>query len=71
VSIDPVKALFWSAVLNGLAAVPLMVAMMVLVGRRSVMGPFTAAPSLLFLGWVATLVMAAAAVALIAQAALG
>lgn len=71
ISVDPVKALFWSAVLNGLAAVPLMAAMMVLVGRRSVMGPFTAAPSLLLFGWVATLVMAAAAVALIAQAALG
>ena len=71
VSIDPVKALFWSAVLNGLAAVPLMVAMMILVGRRSVMGRFTAAPSLLFSGWAATGVMGAAAAALLVQAAMG
>lgn len=68
ISIDPVRALFWSAVLNGLAAVPLMVAMMVLVARRSVMGQFTAAPALLFFGWAATAVMSAAAVALLVQA---
>ena len=71
ISVDPVKALFWSAVLNGLAAVPLMTAMMVLVARRSVMGQFIAAPSLLFFGWIATFVMAAAALALVVQAVLG
>lgn len=68
-SIDPVKALFWSAVLNGLTAVPIMTAMMILVARRSVMGRFVAAPSLLLFGWAATAVMATAAVALLAQAA--
>lgn len=71
VSLDPVKALFWSAVLNGLAAVPLMAAMMVLVMRRSVMGPFTAKPALLCLGWVATAVMGAAALGLVVQATRG
>ncbi|RST30456.1 divalent metal cation transporter [Sphingomonas ginkgonis] len=58
--LDPIKALFWSAVLNGLAAVPLMAAMMVVVHSRKVMGRFTAVPLLLTLGWAATLVMAAA-----------
>jgi Mn2+/Fe2+ NRAMP family transporter len=69
ISIDPIKALFWSAVLNGLAAVPIMVAMMLLVARRSVMGRYTAAPALLFFGWAATIVMGAAAIALLVQAA--
>jgi len=71
ISVDPVKALFWSAVLNGLAAVPLMTAMMILVARRSVMGRFTAARPLLLLGWAATGVMGAAAFALLVQAARG
>jgi Mn2+/Fe2+ NRAMP family transporter len=59
-NVNPIKALFWSAVLNGIAAVPLMAAMMILAGRRSVMGRFTAARSVLIFGWAATAVMAAA-----------
>lgn len=58
--VDPIRALFWSAVLNGLAAVPLMIAMMVVVSRHQVMGRFTASRSLLLLGWAATVVMALA-----------
>jgi NRAMP (natural resistance-associated macrophage protein)-like metal ion transporter len=63
--IDPMRALFWSAVLNGLAAVPLMIAMMVVVSRHQVMGRFTASRSLLILGWAATAVMAAASAAML------
>jgi len=63
--IDPIRALFWSAVLNGLAAVPLMIAMMVLVSSRKVMGRFTASPPLLLLGWAATAVMALASIAML------
>lgn len=59
-NVNPIKALFWSAVLNGIAAVPLMGAMMILAGRRKVMGRFTAGPMLLVFGWAATFVMAAA-----------
>ena len=55
--IDPIKALFWSAVLNGITAVPLMAAMMLLVSRRDVMGRFTAPMGLLIFGWAATAVM--------------
>ena len=64
--IDPMRALFWSAVLNGLAAVPLMIAMMIVVSRHKVMGRFTANRLLLILGWAATLVMTLASVAMLA-----
>jgi len=63
--INPIRALYWSAVLNGLAAVPLMIAMMVVVSRHQVMGRFTASRPLLVLGWAATGVMTAAAAAML------
>lgn len=59
--LDPIKALFWSAVINGVAAVPIIAAMMVVVARKSVMGQFTASRRLRIAGWLATLVMAGAA----------
>ncbi len=60
--INPMKALFWSAVINGVVAVPLMAVIILLVSKRSVMGPFTASRPIVLLGWVATAVMGAAAV---------
>jgi Mn2+/Fe2+ NRAMP family transporter len=60
--ISPMKALFWSAVINGLAAAPLVVAIVVLSSRRSVMGPFVAGPWLRLRGWITVAVMVAAAV---------
>lgn len=60
--ISPMKALFWSAVINGVVAVPLMAVIILLVSRKSVMGAFTASRSLIVLGWIATAVMGAAAV---------
>ncbi len=63
--IDPMRALFWSAVLNGLAAVPLMIAMMIVTSRHQVMGRFTASRSLLILGWAATAVMTLASAAML------
>ena len=60
--IPPMKALFWSAVINGVVAVPLMVVVILLASRRSVMGDFTAPRTLIVLGWIATAVMGAAAV---------
>ena len=59
-SLDPIKALFWSAVLNGISAVPIMIAMMLVASRRGIMGQFTERPVLLTFGWAATAVMAAA-----------
>jgi Mn2+/Fe2+ NRAMP family transporter len=60
--ISPMKALFWSAVINGVVAVPLMVVIIVLVSKKSVMGQFTASRVIVILGWIATAVMGAAAV---------
>lgn len=60
--ISPMKALFWSAVINGIVAVPLMVVIVILVSKKSVMGVYTAHPAIVVLGWIATAIMAAAAV---------
>ena len=60
--ISPMKALFWSAVINGVIAVPLMVVIILLVSKKSVMGKFTASRPIILLGWVAVAVMGAAAV---------
>jgi NRAMP (natural resistance-associated macrophage protein)-like metal ion transporter len=62
VHLDPVKALFWSAVVNGVVAAPLMVIIMLLASRRDVMGTFTLSRRLRALGWTATVVMAAVTV---------
>ena len=64
--IDPIKALFWSAVLNGVIAVPLMVATMTVASNRNHLGRFVAPPALALTGWIATAVMAAAAAAMFA-----
>ncbi len=63
--IDPIKALFWTAVLNGLVAVPIMVMTMLMAGQRRVMGQFTLPRTLSAVGWLATIVMCAVAVALV------
>jgi Mn2+/Fe2+ NRAMP family transporter len=63
--ISPMKALFWSAVINGVVAVPLMVVIIVLSSRKSVMGAFTASRPIIVLGWVATAIMGAAAVRMV------
>ena len=59
--VSPMRALFWSAVINGVVAVPLMVLVLVLAARRSVMGDFAARGPLLVLGWIAAAVMTVAA----------
>src|ERR1700722_16806008 len=64
--LDPIKALFWSAVINGVAAVPIMVMIMLLGSRQKVMRQFILSPWLKSLGWLATAVMAAAAVGIFA-----
>jgi Mn2+/Fe2+ NRAMP family transporter len=56
--------LVWSAVLNGIVAVPIMTVMMVVVTRLSVMGRFRAKPVLTFFGWAGTALMAVTVVAL-------
>jgi Mn2+/Fe2+ NRAMP family transporter len=64
--LDPIKALFWSAVLNGVITVPIMAAMMIVASRADCMGPFTATRWQRVGGWVATALMAAAAAGMFA-----
>jgi Mn2+/Fe2+ NRAMP family transporter len=59
--IRPMKALFWSAVINGVVAVPLMVVIILLVSKKTVMGEYTASRPIVILAWVATAVMGLAA----------
>ena len=63
--ISPMKALFWSAVINGVVAVPLLAVICLLVTRRSVMGAHTAARWLVVLGWVTTALMGLAALGML------
>jgi len=65
VHIDPIKALYWSAVLNGIVAAPLMVVMMFMSINKRIMGNFTLPWPLQVIGWIATIVMTFTAVALI------
>ena len=58
--IDPMKALYWSAVINGVVAVPIMVAMMLLAGKPQVMGVLPVRRKTRALGWGAAALMAAA-----------
>jgi Mn2+/Fe2+ NRAMP family transporter len=55
--INPIQALFWSAVLNGVVAVPVMAAMMLMARRSDVMGRWVIGRPLQLLGWTATLIM--------------
>ncbi|MGZ6038492.1 MAG: NRAMP family divalent metal transporter [Phenylobacterium sp.] len=64
--IDPIKALFWSAVINGVVAVPVMAMMMLLSSNKDVMGEFKLHWGLKAVGWLSTAVMAAAAIGLFA-----
>ncbi len=59
-AINPMKALYWSAVINGVVAVPIMVAMMLLAANPQVMGALTVRRKTRFLGWGSVVVMGAA-----------
>ncbi len=62
--LDPIRTLFWSAVLNGVISVPIMAAMMVVASRREEMGRYVATTGQRVFGWAATGVMALAVVAM-------
>lgn len=62
--IDPIKALYWSAVVNGFISVPIMIVMMLMVTRADIMGRLTAGRRLRILGWLSTGVMACAVAAM-------
>jgi Mn2+/Fe2+ NRAMP family transporter len=58
--INPIKALYWSAVINGVVAVPIMVAMMHMTGNPKIMGAFRIHDGLRLMGWLTTALMAVA-----------
>jgi Mn2+/Fe2+ NRAMP family transporter len=55
--VDPIRALFWAAVLNGMIAAPMMAVIVHLATSRKVMGKFTIPLYLRVVGWIATVVM--------------
>jgi Mn2+/Fe2+ NRAMP family transporter len=66
--LDPIKALIWSALVNGVIAVPIMAVMMWMGARKDILGEFTLSTRHRIMGWVATVVMAAAVVAMVVTA---
>lgn len=62
--IDPIKALLWSAVINGIVAVPLMIAVMHMSSMHQIMGDFTIKGKTKWLGWLATALMTVTAIIL-------
>ena len=62
--IDPIKALIWSAVINGVVAVPLMIAVMHMSTMQKIMGDFTIKGKTKLLGWLATVLMTVTAIIL-------
>jgi len=63
--IDPVQALFWAAILNGIVAAPLMAVIMAMASSRKVMGKLVIPPYLKTMGWIATAVMFCACIGVI------
>jgi NRAMP (natural resistance-associated macrophage protein)-like metal ion transporter len=63
IGIDPIKALFWAAVLNGVTASPLMILIVLMASNRNIMGKFTIPTGLRIAGWVATSAMLIASIA--------
>ena len=64
--VNPIRALYWSAVLNGVAAVPVMAVIMLAASRTDIMGRFAIRGWLRRLGWAATAVMGAAVLGMVA-----
>jgi len=64
VDLDPIKALFWAAVINGVVAVPLMVVIMLMAMQKRVMGAFILPRPLWAMGWLSTAALAVAVAAM-------
>jgi Mn2+/Fe2+ NRAMP family transporter len=68
VGVDPMRALYWSAVVNGIVAVPVLALMMLMASRKSVMGEFTIGAPLRIIGWTAVAIMGLSVIAMLAFA---
>lgn len=64
-AMNPIKALFWAAVINGVVAVPVMAIMMLMTSRRDIMGRWVLGPKARFLGWATVIIMALCVVAMV------
>ena len=62
--VDPIKALYYSAIINGVTAAPVMLLIMLITSNTRIMGEFTVKGWLKWLGWLGTAVMGVAAVAM-------
>jgi Mn2+/Fe2+ NRAMP family transporter len=65
IGFNPIKALYWAAVINGIVAVPIMILMMLMATNKKVMGNFTLHSGTKWMGWISTAVMFAAAAGLL------
>ena len=65
--LDPMRALIWTAEIDGVIAVPIMAVLMLLASREDIMGRFVIRPKLRLLGWTATLIMAVTVLAMFAS----
>ncbi len=63
---NPIKALYWTAVLNGVVAIPVILVMMLMTQNHGVMGKFTLSPYMRIMGWLTLAVMTGATVGLFA-----
>jgi NRAMP (natural resistance-associated macrophage protein)-like metal ion transporter len=64
-SINPISALYWSAVINGVLAIPVMVVLMIMARRKDVMGRFTIVGTLYWFGWLSTAAMALSVIGMV------
>jgi Mn2+/Fe2+ NRAMP family transporter len=69
-AVDPIRALYWSAVVNGVIAVPIMAVMMLAASRTDIMGAFAVRGPLRWLGWAATACMMLTVAAMLISAVL-
>jgi NRAMP (natural resistance-associated macrophage protein)-like metal ion transporter len=69
-ALDPIKGLYWSAVLNGTLAAPVMVMLMLLARRRAVMGDLVVGGVLCWLGWLSTAVMSLSSLVMVVNTAI-
>jgi Mn2+/Fe2+ NRAMP family transporter len=64
--LDPISALYWSAVINGILAVPVMALLMMMARRKEIMGRYAVSGALYWLGWIATAFMLAGVIGMFA-----
>jgi Mn2+/Fe2+ NRAMP family transporter len=71
IGLNPIRALYWSAILNGIVATPLMVMLMLMSSSKAVIGNFELPTYLRIVGWAATAVMSVASAGFLIMSALG